>query len=85
MGIRDKVITRKSTKKRGSVVLKYDSTHIYGQTKAATERKEETMIIRLDEKVFTMYDELDLGISFWDFARREHRFEATESGFIKSR
>lgn len=36
---------------------------IYGQTKAATERNEETMIIRLDEKVFTKQDVLDLGIS----------------------
>lgn len=44
------VITRKGKKIRGSVVFKYASTHIYGQTKAATERNEETMIIRLEKK-----------------------------------
>ena len=79
------VITRKGKKIRGSVVFKYASTHIYGQTKAATERNEETMIIRLDEKVFTKQDVLDLGISVGDFVCLDHRFEATESGFIKSR
>ncbi|OJT74315.1 aminopeptidase, partial [Clostridioides difficile] len=63
----------KGKKIRGSVVFKYASTHIYGQTKAATERNEETMIIRLDEKVFTKQDVLDLGISVGDFVCLDHR------------
>lgn len=79
------VITRRNGEIRGTVTFKYASTHTYGQAKAASERTADNMLIRLDEKVFTKQDVLDLGICVGDFVYMDTRFEYTESGFIKTR
>ncbi len=79
------VITRKNGEIRGTVTFKYSSTHTYGQVKAASERTADNMLIRLDEKVFTKQDVLDLGIRVGDFVYMDTRFEYTESGYIKTR
>lgn len=79
------IITRKNGNIRGTVIFKYSSTHTYGQTLAASERNENTMLIRIDEDVKSKQDVADLGISVGDFIYMDTRFEYTSSGFIKTR
>lgn len=79
------VITRKGEKIRGSIMFKYSSTHIYGQGKANSERNEDNMLVRLDEKIACKDDVLKLGINIGDFIAMDTRFETTNTGFIKSR
>lgn len=79
------VITRKGKYIRGSVIPKIASTHIYGQEIANSQRNESNMTIRLDEKVHSKKDVLELGINVGDFIYMDTRTEITESGFIKSR
>jgi len=61
------IITRKNGEIRGTVVFKYSSTHTYGQALATNERNNDTMMIRLYEKVNSKEDVLNLGINVGDF------------------
>ena len=79
------VITRKNGNVRGTVMFKYASTHTYGQEKANSERSFDNMEIRLDEKVRSKQDVLDLGINVGDFIYLDTRLEVTDSGFVKTR
>ena len=79
------VINNKGEKIRGSITFKYAASHIYGQEKANSERNENTMLVRLDEKISSKEDVLKLGINVGDFVVMDPRFEVTPSGFIKSR
>lgn len=79
------IITRKKGEIRGTVIFKYSSTHTYGQALAASERNDETMLIRLDEDVNCKEDVLNLGINVGDFIYMDTRFEYTKSCFIKTR
>lgn len=79
------VITRKGNKIRGSILPFKNSTHIYGKSISLIERNEETMFIRLDERICSKNDVLEFGINVGDLISVDTRFEVTESGFIKSR
>lgn len=79
------VITMSGKKYRGSVMPIKASTHLYGQQGASEPRNEHTMAIRLDERVESKTDVLNLGIQVGDFVCMDTRFEVTESGYIKTR
>lgn len=80
------IITRKGSFLRGSIVPIKGSTHIFGRDAISNiPRNEDTMIIRLDERICTKNDVLNLGINIGDFVDIDTNFEVSESGFIKSR
>lgn len=79
------VITSDGKKVRGSVMPLKASTHLYGPEGASEARNEYTMAIRLDERVATKQDVLDLGIRVGDFIYMDTRLEVTENGFVKTR
>ena len=68
----------------GTVLPVKASVHVYRGTEKI-ERNESSMEVRLDEKVRSRQDVLDLGIRVGDFVSFDPRVTVTESGFIKSR
>lgn len=79
------IITESGREISGSVMPRTASTHIYGQEVANLSRNENNMIIRIDEKVETKKDVLNIGINVGDFIYMDTRTKITESGFVKSR
>ncbi|MGE5704874.1 MAG: M42 family metallopeptidase [Clostridia bacterium] len=69
----------------GTVVMVKSSVHVHSSEVGKTERTESMMEVRLDEKVKSKQDVLDLGIRVGDFVSFDPRVTVTESGFIKSR
>ncbi len=69
---------------RGTFVPVNTSTHVNANIATAV-RDEDTMEVRLDERVASRADAEALGISIGDFIFLDPRVEVTESGFIKSR
>lgn len=69
----------------GTIVTTKASTHIHGGETSKLERNENSMEIRLDEKIGTAEEIKKLGISVGDFVFLDPRTTVTESGFIKSR
>jgi putative aminopeptidase FrvX len=69
---------------RGTFVPANTSTHVNANI-ATSVRDENTMEVRLDERVASRADAEALGISIGDFIFLDPRVEVTESGFIKSR
>lgn len=69
----------------GTILTTKASTHVYGVDAAKLERKQNTMEVRLDEKVKDKADVEKLGIAVGDFVSFDPRTTITESGFIKSR
>lgn len=70
---------------RGSIIPRQASTHIFGDVARTIQRDEHNMLVRLDERVKTREDVLNLGIRVADIIAFDTRFEMTENGFIKSR
>lgn len=68
----------------GTILPTKASVHVYRDS-GKLERNEENMEVRLDEKVRSRQDVLDLGIRVGDFVSFDPRVTVTESGFIKSR
>ncbi|MGE7273471.1 M42 family metallopeptidase [Brevibacillus panacihumi] len=68
----------------GTILSTKASVHVYRDS-GKMERSEENMEVRLDEKVKSKQDVLDLGIRVGDFVSFDPRVTVTESGFIKSR
>jgi putative aminopeptidase FrvX len=81
------VIIRASNGKRytGSILVTKAASHVWGQETVKTERNADNMEVRIDEKVKTKEDVLQLGIKVGDFVVFDPRTEVTPSGFIKSR
>lgn len=79
------ILNRKGKKFRGSILPRYASSHIYGEAANNTIRDENNMLVRIDERVHTKEDVLELGIRVGDFIYLDTRTEITENGFIKSR
>ncbi len=77
-----KVHTLEGASYTGTVVAHKASVHVYHDL---GERTEDTMEIRLDERVFTKQDVQQLGIEVGDFVSFDPRAELTTSGHIKSR
>ncbi|HEY4544227.1 MAG TPA: M42 family metallopeptidase [Tissierellaceae bacterium] len=69
----------------GTVLTTKSSVHVHGSETTTIERNQDNMEIRLDEKVESKGDVLDLGINVGDFIHIDPKIEFTESGFIKSR
>lgn len=78
------VITREGKKYSGTFLSTSPAAHV-NRDSATKERTEETMYIRLDEKVATPADVRALGIESGDYVAYDPKFVFTESGFIKSR
>lgn len=68
----------------GTILLHQTTVHVYKDAGTA-ERNADNMEVRLDEKAFSKEQVQSLGIEVGDFVSFEPRFEATASGYIKSR
>lgn len=69
----------------GTILVNKSSVHVWGPETTKTERNADNMEVRIDEKVKTKEDVLQLGIRVGDFVVFDPRTEVTPSGFIKSR
>lgn len=69
----------------GTVLTNVASSHVHGTKTNATVRDENTIEVRLDEKVSSREDVEKLGINIGDFVNFDPRVQVSESGFIKSR
>ena len=78
------VFTRDGRQIRGSILITYSSSHVHGEKTAETKRNEETMEVRLDEKVAQAEQTRALGIEVGDFIAIDPRVELT-NGFVRSR
>lgn len=78
------VFTREGKRVRGSILVTAASSHVHGEKTAETKRGDETMEVRLDEKVASAADTRALGIEVGDFIAVDPRVELT-NGFVRSR
>ncbi|MBU5294553.1 M42 family metallopeptidase [Anaerosalibacter bizertensis] len=69
----------------GTILTTKASTHVHGDKTSSTKRDEDSIEIRIDEKVKNNEDVEKLGISVGDYVFFDARAEITKSGFIKSR
>ena len=81
------VVIKASNGKRytGTILVTKASSHVFGQETSKLERNADNMEVRIDEKVKTKEDVLQLGIRVGDFVVFDPRTEVTPSGFVKSR
>lgn len=79
------VETSEGKRYTGTILTVKSSTHVHGGDAAKLDRKEDTMEVRLDERVSSKDDLAKLGINVGDFVYFEPRAVVTPSGFIKSR
>ncbi|MCF6137904.1 M42 family metallopeptidase [Pseudalkalibacillus berkeleyi] len=78
------VETSDHKKYSGTILMHQTSVHVYKDSGEA-KRDENNIEIRLDERVTSIDDVKELGISVGDFVSFDPRVETTKSGFIKSR
>ncbi len=69
----------------GTILTNVSSTHVYGAKADETKRDEDSMEIRIDEKVSSRKDVEELGINVGDYVYLYPGTWVTPSGFIKSR
>ncbi len=69
----------------GTIVNTKASHHVHGTIQDKARRSDETLEVRLDERVATRDDVRALGVEVGDFVSLDPRVVVTESGFIKSR
>ena len=68
----------------GTILNTHSSVHVY-EDHTKQERKDETMELRIDEKVKNPDDVVALGIAVGDFISFDARTRVTDGGFINSR
>ncbi len=68
----------------GTILCKSPAVHVFPDA-STLERKEENMMVRIDEIVHSDNDTKALGIGTGDFVSVDPKFTVTPSGFIKSR
>ena len=78
------IFTRAGRRIRGSVLVTAASSHVYGAKTGDLKREDDTMEVRLDEKVSAIEDVKSLGIDVGDFIAFDPRVELT-NGFVRSR
>ena len=78
-----KIQTRFGKTYTGTILCNSASSHVYED--ASKQRKEDNMIIRIDERVESRQDVSKLGIDNGDYVFIDPKFTITESGYIKSR
>ena len=76
--------TRNGKVYTGTILSNSPATHVFPDANTLP-REEETMHVKLDEKVKTKEDTLALGINSGDFICYDPKTVITENGFIKSR
>ncbi|WP_407656701.1 M42 family metallopeptidase [Lysinibacillus yapensis] len=76
--------TADGQKIRGTILLHETTVHVYNQPDTI-KRDENHIEVRIDEKCSSAQDVRNIGIEVGDFVSFDPRFEATDSGFIKSR
>lgn len=69
----------------GTILTTKSSVHVHGEETSTLERNAENMEIRIDERVDSVGDVLDLGINVGDFIYIDPKVTFTENGYIKSR
>ena len=67
----------------GTILSSSPSSHVYEDSDK--QRKENNVVVRIDEKISSAKDVKNLGIDNGDYIFIEPKFTITESGFIKSR
>lgn len=70
---------------RGSILLTKASSHIYSEAVGKSERNENTLEVRLDDRTDSTDETLALGVQVGDFVALDARVEAGPAGFIRSR
>ncbi len=71
---------------RGTILPTRASVHVHGSAMASLDRtKASSFHVRLDEKVFSEFDVIDLGIQVGDIVAFDPRIEINTNGFIRSR
>jgi putative aminopeptidase FrvX len=78
-----KIQTRFGKTYTGTILCNSASSHVYEDS--SKQRKEDNMIIRIDERVESRKDVSNLGIDNGDYVFIDPKFTITESGYIKSR
>ena len=78
-----KIQTRFNQTYTGTILSNSASSHVYED--ADKQRKENNIVVRIDEKISSKNDVVALGIQNGDYIFIEPKFTITESGFIKSR
>jgi putative aminopeptidase FrvX len=78
------VFTQQGRRVRGSVLITAASSHVHGAKTAETKREDNTMEVRLDEKVTSAAETAALGIAVGDFVAFDPRVELI-NGFVRSR
>lgn len=79
-----KIHTRDQRTYTGTILLKSPSVHSYDDARTL-ERNDRNMLIRIDEKVNSKEDVLELGINSGDYVSFDAMFRYTDNGFINSR
>lgn len=79
-----KILTRDSKIYTGTILCKSASVHVYEDAKSKS-RDLDSMIIRIDEKINSKKDVIELGIQNGDYVFIDTKTVITESGFLKSR
>ena len=78
------VRTRSGRQIRGSVVLKNGASHVNREASTMA-RTSDTLEVRLDERTNSAYETTALGVSVGDYIAFDPRFEASASGYVRSR
>ncbi len=78
------VFTRKGETLQGTLLLNKASSHVHGQEVTKTDRKAETMEVRLDARTTKADETENLGVSIGDFVAFDPRV-VVKNGFIRSR
>lgn len=76
--------TRDGRTYRGTILMHQSSVHVYAKS-GSTDRSDDHIEVRLDEKATSRDQTAKLGIGVGDFVSFDARFEHTASGYIKSR
>ncbi len=79
-----KIMTRDHKAYTGTILCKSASVHVYEDAKTKT-RDLDSMMVRIDEKVFSKEDVKKLGIDNGDYVFIDPKTTITPSGFLKSR
>lgn len=78
------IFTAAGETRRGALLLSKASGHIHGAAVNETKRDDDSMEVRLDERITSAEDTRRLGIQVGDFVAFDPRVE-TRNGFIRSR
>ena len=78
------IITRSGKVYRGTILSTSNSIHVFKDA-SSKKRDIDNLVVRIDEKVKSRDDVLELGINHGDIVAYDPKVEITDSGFIKSR